>query len=364
MEIYELKKALTKLEENFSSLIVKVDLDRLRKELGELNAKVNAPNFWDNPKKAASITKKQQSVQKLLTKTKEIESKIEEFDFAIEMHEQGELSLEEINLEYEELSSQFTQFEITILLSGEYDDNNAILEIHPGAGGTESQDWANMLYDMYMKYFKSSGYKANVLDYQVADVAGIKSVTIEISGEKAYGKLRGENGIHRLVRISPFDSSAKRHTSFASVKVMPVIEENEDIEINDSDLKIDVYRSSGAGGQSVNTTDSAVRITHLPSKIVVTCQNERSQIQNREQAMKILVAKLTELKLQEQREEKARLAGVELSNGWGSQKRSYVLHPYKMVKDHNTNYESSQAEKVLQGNIEEFLYHNLLDNEQ
>ncbi len=364
MEIYELKKGLSKLEENFSSLIVKVDLEKLSKELGELNAKVNAPNFWDNPKKAANITKKQQSIQKLLTKTKEIESKIEEFQFVIEMHELGELSLEEANLEYEELITEFTQFEIAILLSGEYDDNNAILEIHPGAGGTESQDWANMLYDMYMKYFKSSDYKATVLDYQVADVAGIKSVTIEISGEKAYGKLRGENGIHRLVRISPFDSSAKRHTSFASVKVMPVIEENEDIEINDSDLKIDVYRSSGAGGQSVNTTDSAVRITHLPSKIVVTCQNERSQIQNREQAMKILIAKLTELKLQEQREEKARLAGVELSNGWGSQKRSYVLHPYKMVKDHNTNYESSQAEKVLQGNIEEFLYHNLLDSNE
>lgn len=362
MEIYELKKAIAKLHENFSSLVAKVDIEKLKQELGELTTEINAPNFWDNPKKAATITKKQQSIQKLITTTSSIESSIEEFQMIIEMHEMDELSLQEVNDEYQTLSENFTEFEIAILLSGEYDDSNAILEIHPGAGGTESQDWANMLYDMYMKYFKSAGFKANVLDYQVADVAGIKSVTVEVSGEKAYGKLRGENGIHRLVRISPFDSSAKRHTSFASVKVMPVIEENDDIEINDNDLKIDVYRSSGAGGQSVNTTDSAVRITHIPSKIVVTCQNERSQIQNREQAMKILIAKLTELKLQEQREEKARLAGIELSNGWGSQKRSYVLHPYKMVKDHNTNYESSQAEKVLQGNLEEFLYHNLLDS--
>ncbi len=362
MEIYELKKALDKMTVNFRSLVAKVDLNKMNEELGELTKLINTPNFWDNPKTAAPITKKQQEIEKLLTKTEKIKEAISEFELLIEMHEVGELSLEELNSEFELLEQEFMDFEISILLSGEYDDNNAILEIHPGAGGTESQDWANMLYDMYMKYFKASSFKATVLDYQVADVAGIKSVTIEISGDKAYGKLRGENGIHRLVRISPFDSSAKRHTSFASVKIMPVITENNEIEINDNDLKIDVYRSSGAGGQSVNTTDSAVRITHLPTKTVVTCQNERSQIQNREQAMKILLAKLTEKKLQEQEEEKARLAGIELSNGWGSQKRSYVLHPYKMVKDHNTGYESSQAEKVLQGDIEQFLYHNLLDN--
>lgn len=361
MEFYEIKKIFSELSTKFDSLVEKVNLEELNKKLGEVNLEVNAPNFWDNPQVAAKKTKQQQSLQNLINTTQEIADQIEEFTFAIEMHDLAELSLEELNQEYEKLQVEFQKFEIKILLSGEYDDNNAILELHPGAGGTESQDWANMLYDMYMKYFKSSGFKANVLDYQVAEVAGIKSVTIEISGEKAYGMLRGENGIHRLVRISPFDSSAKRHTSFASVKVMPVIENNDEIEINDSDLKIDVYRSSGAGGQSVNTTDSAVRITHLPTKTVVTCQNERSQIQNREQAMKILFAKLTELKLQEQAEEKAKLAGNQLSNGWGSQKRSYVLHPYKMVKDHNTNYESSQAEKVLSGDLENFLYHNLLE---
>ncbi len=361
MELYELKKLSSELNDKFTSLVNKVNLEEMNKKLGVINDEVNAPNFWDNPKQAAKITKQQQSLQSLIDTTRTIEAQIEEFGFAIEMHELEELTLEELNMEFDSLSQAFQKFEIKILLSGEYDDNNAILEIHPGAGGTESQDWANMLYDMYMKYFKASNYKASVLDYQVADVAGIKSVTIEVSGDKAYGMMRGENGIHRLVRISPFDSSAKRHTSFASVKVMPVIENNDEIEINDSDLKIDVYRSSGAGGQSVNTTDSAVRITHLPTKTVVTCQNERSQIQNREQAMKILIAKLTELKIQEQAEEKAKLAGVQLSNGWGSQKRSYVLHPYKMVKDHNTGFESSQAEKVLSGDLEDFLYHNLLE---
>ncbi len=361
MEIYEIKKYFSEMNTKADSLIQKVDLESLENKNQNFNEEINAPGFWDNPKQAASISKKQQSIQKLIGNTQKISEDLEEFNFAIEMFEVQELNLEELNQEYETLMEKFQEFEIEILLSGEYDDNNAIIEIHPGAGGTESQDWANMLYDMYMKFFKTNNFKASVLDYQVADVAGIKSVTIEISGDKAYGKLKGENGIHRLVRISPFDSSAKRHTSFASVKVMPVIEANSEIEINDNDLKIDVYRSSGAGGQSVNTTDSAVRITHLPTKTVVTCQNERSQIQNREQAMKILVAKLTELRLQEQAEEKARLAGTQLSNGWGSQKRSYVLHPYKMVKDHNTNYETSQAEKVLSGDLNEFLYHNLLD---
>ncbi len=361
MEIYEIKKHFSEIKVKFTSLIQKVDLDALEAKNQKFNQEINSQGFWDNPQKAATVSKKQQSIQKIINNTMQISEDLEEFSFAIEMFELKELTLEELNNEYKTLIQKFQTFEIEILLSGEYDDNNAIIEIHPGAGGTESQDWANMLYDMYMKFFKVNNYKANVLDYQVADVAGIKSVTIEISGDKAYGKLKGENGIHRLVRISPFDSSAKRHTSFASIKVMPVIEENSEIEINDNDLKIDVYRSSGAGGQSVNTTDSAVRITHLPSKTVVTCQNERSQIQNREQAMKILIAKLTELRLQEQAEEKARLAGTQLSNGWGSQKRSYVLHPYKMVKDHNTNYETSQAEKVLAGELNEFLYHNLLD---
>lgn len=363
MEIYEIKKEIIDINTKLEALIVKVDLDSLNANLEKLREQINASNFWDNPQTAASVTKREQSISKLLSNIDTIKGQVADFDFMIELFDEGEICLDDLNSEFDNLTKSFTQFEIQILLSGEYDDSNAIVEIHPGAGGTESQDWANMLLDMYQKYFKANNFKVKVLDYQTADVAGIKSVTLEVSGEKPYGMLRGENGVHRLVRISPFDSSAKRHTSFASVKVMPVIEEDNFVEINDTDLKIDVYRSSGAGGQSVNTTDSAVRITHMPTKTVVTCQNERSQLQNKEQAMKILMAKLVELKLQEQEEAKAKLAGVQLSNGWGSQKRSYVLHPYKMVKDHHTNFESSQAEKVLAGDLGDFLYHNLLGNE-
>lgn len=359
-EIYELKKFNVKLNSKFEKLIQKLDLDSLNEKLGELTLKVNSPDFWNNQKTATEITKQKQALDNLLKTTNHTKNLLDEFQLCLEMYDLEELDLKELNLEYEKLVMDFKSFEVDVLLTGEYDEKSAIIEIHPGAGGTESQDWANMLYDMYTRYFKKNKFKVKVLDYQSAEVAGIKSVTIEVTGEKTYGMLKGENGVHRLVRISPFDSAAKRHTSFASVSVSPVIESNLELNISDSELKIDVYRSSGAGGQSVNTTDSAVRITHLPTNTVVTCQNERSQIQNKEHAMKILMSKLLELKLQEQEQEKAKIAGVQLSNGWGSQKRSYVLHPYKMVKDHHVNFESSQTEKVLNGELEEFLYHNLL----
>jgi peptide chain release factor 2 len=362
VEIYELKKSIVEVESNFIKLCEKCDLNKVNSELQLYNEQTSASGFWDNPTTASIVVKKQQSLEKLLTTIKNIETKIEEFNFLCELEADGEISLDELNREYDALIFDFKKFEIDILLSGEYDENDALLEIHPGAGGTESQDWANILYDMYSKFLKKNKYKSNIIDYQVAEVAGIKSVLIQISGEKPYGNLKGETGVHRLVRISPFDSSAKRHTSFASVSVMPYIEQDDSIEINDGDLKIDVYRSGGAGGQSVNTTDSAVRITHIPTNTIVTCQNERSQIQNKEQAMKVLKSKLVEIKLQEQAEAAAKLAGIQLSNGWGSQKRSYVLHPYKMVKDHHSGFESSQAEKVLSGEIDDFLYHNLLNN--
>lgn len=361
LELFEIRKLYTSICENQKKLLTKLDVSSLTIMLGELTTEVNSPNFWSDQQKAAQTTKKQQNIEKKLNVINDVEQTIEDFEFALEMHNEGELTLEEINLEFEQLSIKFKDFEIECLLSGEYDDNNAIIEIHPGAGGTESQDWAQMLYDMYLKYLKKNGYKVTIIDLQMGDVAGIKSVTFEVSGYKAYGKLRLENGIHRLVRISPFDSAAKRHTSFSAIKIMPVIDNDNQVEINPSDLKIDVYRSGGAGGQSVNTTDSAVRITHLPTNTIVTCQNERSQLQNKEQAMKVLRSRLMELKLQQQAEERAKLAGVQMSNGWGSQKRSYVLHPYKMVKDHHVNFESSQAEKVLGGDIEDFLYHNLLN---
>ncbi len=245
------------------------------------------------------------------------------------------------------------------MLNGPYDKCNCILEIHPGAGGTESCDWASMLYRMYLRYCEKKNFKTEILDYQDGDEAGIKSVSIRVSGLNAYGYLKNEKGVHRLVRLSPFDSNNRRHTSFASVEVTPEIEQDNTIEIDEKDLKIDVYRSTGAGGQGVNTTDSAVRITHLPSKIVVTCQNERSQIQNKEQALRVLKNKLLLKKIEEQEEELNKIKGVQSNIDFGSQIRSYVLHPYSMVKDHRTNVETSNVTKVLDGDIDLFIESNL-----
>ena len=248
---------------------------------------------------------------------------------------------------------------ILLMLNGPYDKNNCILEIHPGAGGTESCDWASMLYRMYTRWCEKKNYKVEVLDYQDGDEAGIKSVSLMIKGLNAYGYLKNEKGVHRLVRLSPFDSNNRRHTSFASVEVTPEIEQDDSIEIDEKDLKIDAYRSTGAGGQGVNTTDSAVRITHLPTKIVVTCQNERSQIQNKEQALKVLKNKLLMLKLEEQEKELNEIKGDQSSINFGSQIRSYVMHPYSMVKDHRTNTETSNVSKVMDGDIDIFIEDNL-----
>lgn len=246
-----------------------------------------------------------------------------------------------------------------LLLNGPYDKNDCILEIHPGAGGTESCDWASMLYRMYTRWCEKKKYKLEILDYQDGDEAGIKSVSIRIKGNNAYGYLKNEKGIHRLVRLSPFDSNNRRHTSFASIEITPEIQQDNDIEIDEKDLKIDVYRSTGAGGQGVNTTDSAVRITHLPTKTVVTCQNERSQIQNKEQAMKVLKNKLLLKKIEEQEQELNEIKGTQENINFGSQIRSYVIHPYSMVKDHRTNVETSNVGKVLDGDIDMFIEANL-----
>ncbi len=251
---------------------------------------------------------------------------------------------------------------LLLLLSGPYDKNNCILEIHPGAGGTESCDWASMLYRMYTRYCEKKGFKTEILDYQDGDEAGIKSVSILVKGLNAYGYLKNEKGIHRLVRLSPFDSNNRRHTSFASVEVTPEIEKNDEIEIDEKDLKIDVYRSSGAGGQGVNTTDSAVRITHLPTKIVVTCQNERSQIQNKEHALNVLKNKLLVLKTEQEEDKINQIKGESKEINFGSQIRSYVLHPYSMIKDHRTNVETSNTDKVLDGDIDMFIEENLKMN--
>lgn len=273
-----------------------------------------------------------------------------------------EESLKWLETESQTLNNKISDLETMILLNGEYDKNDAVLEIHSGAGGTEACDWANMLYRMYSRYAEKKNYKLEVVDMQPGLEAGIKSITIIVKGLYAYGYLKNEKGIHRLVRISPFDSGARRHTSFASVSVTPVIDDKVNVEINEKDLKIDVFHSSGAGGQSVNTTDSAVRITHLPTGIVVTCQNERSQVQNKAKAMQILKSKLYEIEEENKQKELKQLKGEQRDINFGSQIRSYVMHPYSLVKDHRTNCEETNVGKVMDGDLDKFINANLRRN--
>ena len=285
----------------------------------------------------------------------EIKSTIE----VLELLDENDEMLEEIESSLSDISNRVEKLNLLIMLNGPYDKNNCIVDIHPGAGGTESCDWASMLYRMYLRWCEKKNYKVEVLDYQDGEEAGIKSVSFLVKGPNAYGYLKNEKGVHRLVRLSPFDSNNRRHTSFASIEVTPEIDQDTNIEIDEKDLKIDVYRSTGAGGQGVNTTDSAVRITHLPSKIVVTCQNERSQIQNKEQALKILKNKLLMQKIEENEQELNKIKGDQMNIDFGSQIRSYVMHPYSMVKDHRTGVETSNVSKVMDGDIDMFIESNL-----
>jgi len=278
----------------------------------------------------------------------------------VELAEEGEDVLAELTREIEKLEQEAQHTEIRMLLSGEHDASNAIVTIHPGAGGVDSQDWAEMLVRMYLRWGERSGYTIKVLDYQAGEEAGIKSVTFLVEGDLAYGYLSSESGVHRLVRISPFGAMGKRQTSFASVYVYPQLDDRIEIQIDEKDLRIDTFRSSGAGGQHVNVTDSAVRITHLPTGIVVSCQNERSQIRNREMARTILRARLYELEMEKKRQQLQAVEDAKLDIGWGSQIRSYVLHPYRMVKDHRTKYKTSNADRVLDGDIEDFIYQFLV----
>ena len=327
---------------------------------------MNKDNFWNDKRKSESVISELNYLKKQIDVTNKIDKQISDdietlellkFDFDDEMFELLKSNLIEINKEINEL-------ELQLLLSGKYDSNDIIMDIHSGAGGTEACDWANMIYRMYTRYCEFNNYKIEVIDEQPGDEVGIKSVSFIIRGINAYGYLKNEMGIHRLVRISPFDSNARRHTSFASVTVTPLFENNDiKLDIKDSDLKIDVYRSSGCGGQGVNTTDSAVRITHLPTKTVVTCQNERSQIQNKEKAMEVLMNKLYKIELEKRDNQINDIKGEQKDINFGSQIRSYVMHPYSMVKDHRTNIETSNVEKVLDGDLDLFINASLRGGE-
>ena len=315
---------------------------------------MQAPGFWDEPKKSAPLLRKRRALERRHKTLLQLGSDAEEIDAWRELIAEGE-SDTELGEFVDRLSGDLDRLDLELKLSGPDDERNALFAVHPGAGGTESQDWAEMLLRMYVRYAEKNGFEVELLDRLDGEEAGIKSVTGIVRGDYAYGYLKGESGVHRLVRISPFDAQSRRHTSFASVYVYPEIDDDVEIEILDKDLRIDTYRSSGAGGQHVNVTDSAVRITHLPSGIVVTCQNERSQIKNRATAMKILRARLYDEEMRKRREELAELEGEKKDIAWGSQIRSYVLHPYRMVKDHRTNLEVGDADRVLDGDLGAFI---------
>ena len=314
------------------------------------------PSFWDSPEKSKPILRQRRAHEKRIKILEQLRADAEELLAWRELRaESDEDEDAEMTAFLGRLSRDLDRLDLQFKMSGDDDERNALLTLHPGAGGTESQDWAEMLLRMYLRWAEQHGYKAELLDRQEGEEAGIKNATILIKGSYAYGYLRSETGVHRLVRISPYDAANRRHTSFSSVYVYPEIDDDIEIEILDKDLRIDTYRSSGAGGQHVNVTDSAVRITHLPTKVVVTCQNERSQIKNRATAMKILKARLYDLELQKRAEEKAEREGKKREIAWGNQIRSYVLHPYRMVKDHRTSTEVGDADAVLDGRLDPFI---------
>lgn len=334
------------------------DLEEKETNIKEYEEMMADPDFWNDGDKAQDIINKNNALKSVVQEFSTLEEGLENSEVLFEMYkeESDEDTHQELIEQLNTLQQIANDFELKMLLSGEFDANNAILELHPGAGGTESQDWGEMLLRMYQRFADKKGFKVEIVDYLPGDEAGIKSVTLLIKGHNAYGYLKAEKGVHRLVRISPFDSSGRRHTSFVSCEVTPEFDnDNIEIEINSEDIKIDTYRASGAGGQHVNTTDSAVRITHQPTGIVVTCQNERSQIKNREQAMKMLKAKLYQKKIEEQEAELAAIRGEQKEIGWGSQIRSYVFHPYSMVKDHRTNAETGNTNAVMDGDIDLFI---------
>jgi len=344
--------------------VIHFDISKLELELGEMEKQTLEDGFWNDSNKSSTILSKIKSLKLKCNTYAKLTSELNNLEELTQL----------VTLEYDEqmaqdivkntvlISREFEKFELTTLLSGKYDKNNAIVTLHPGAGGTESQDWAEMLYRMYTRWATKNGFEVQELDYLEGDEAGLKSVTFGIKGENAYGYLKCEKGVHRLVRISPFDAGGRRHTSFVSLEVLPEITDDIELDINPEDIKMDVYRASGAGGQHVNKTSSAVRLTHIPTGIVVACQTERSQFQNKDTAMKMLKSKLLDLKEREQKETIAELKGEQREIAWGSQIRSYVFCPYTLVKDHRTNYEVGNVEAVMNGEIDGFIEACLKNN--
>ena len=358
MELYEINNGLDKAHLLIDEYRKSAQIDEKLREIEGLSYQTMQDDFWDDPTKAKKIYDELNDMKKITDEYESLCQSLNSLDETYTLVKETDDQEFQTILEsdYQDFEQRMGEFEKILLLSGKYDSANAIVEIHPGAGGTESQDWAEMLYRMYQRYCSSKDFKIEVLDYLDGDVAGIKSVTFLVKGKYAYGHLKAEKGVHRLVRISPFDSSKRRHTSFASIDVIPELDDTIEIDIKPEDLRIDTYRASGAGGQHINKTDSAVRITHIPTGTVVTCQSQRSQIQNREQAMMMLKSKLFALMEEKQAKELKEIQGEQKEIAWGSQIRSYVLHPYSLVKDNRSLYESNNPKDVLDGNLDDFIY--------
>lgn len=357
VEFENLRFRLLESEKPIQNLKEALAIDLISKEIEELEAQAAAPDFWDNMEESQKILKRTGSLKAKVQSYEALAADYEDALVMIELaDEEGDESLiDDCTASVEDIEKRIDELTLSTLLSGEFDNNNALLTFHAGAGGTEAMDWAEMLFRMYNRWGERHGYKVSTLDYLDGDVAGLKSATILIEGENAYGYLKGEMGIHRLVRVSPFDSSGRRHTSFASLEVMPEIDDDVDVEIREEDIKMDVYRASGAGGQKVNKTSSAVRLTHIPTGIVVSCQIERSQHQNREVAMRMLKSKLVEIKERENLERIEDIKGDQKEIAWGSQIRSYVFMPYTMAKDHRTGFEMGNINAVMDGDIDGFI---------
>jgi len=349
------KKKLRVYSDSWKKFEVFFDLDNKQLELERINAELSQPATWSDQKKFQSLQQRKKLLEKEVNFYQKLQEKKEEIEVLLELAEEGQEVLDELNEALNIFEQELQAAQLRTLFFDPDDARNAILTIHPGAGGTESQDWAQMLFRMYLRYAERKGFKTEVVDFQPGEEAGLKSATIRVEGDYAYGLLSQESGVHRLVRISPFDANKRRHTSFAAVFVYPEIEDDVEVEVNPDDLKIDTYRSSGKGGQHVNRTDSAVRITHLPTGIVVQCQNERSQHQNKATALRLLKARLYEIEKQKKQEKLDKLEDSKSDIAWGSQIRSYVLHPYKMIKDLRTRLETGDVDRILDGDLDEFI---------